>query len=677
MKKYTFIAVAFAALAAVSCVKDNMGGAEGVVYDATFSDAVDAKATITVGAEQSLVSWETTDRVGIMYGDSNVEYKADQAGASTMLSPVSASADASEVWAVLPYDASATLAGGVISTTVPAEQPALEGGAFHHLAVAYSTNGTLAFKNVCGLVRVRVTTEGITKVVFAGKASEKVAGDVAITVAAEPAVSTGTSETVALVPASGAASIPTGDYFLAVLPQNFASGFTVKAYKGETAVVTKDVAGQVELKRCGVFAGTIREVTISAISTDFATVGETITVTGTGFSTTPADNVVTIGGKATEVTSASATELKVTVPKGLSRNNDYSVDVTVKGASKVSSPKFRYWYLYTYKGGAWVGKWGNRDKDLIGGTGEDASIGRPFFIGIDPNDANKMWVVSNGVSNSGVCWVDITTAQTMVAYNGSDMNGKYPFGGDFEPSTKTIIHIPYKGITEKKDGEDVYSAPNAVLRYEYGRSDKKDVQTYSGMGAMNNPVDLCFTKIGDLVTKTAANRDDMSLITTLGGLHTVSVGIKPASLAVDAAQEYIYIGTSGGFAIYRVSIADLSDKNKTTLTPELIAGTGQTWTDNNNSGNGQAKSATIGDVPGIYYDKSVNYIYFLDMKSKSFKAIIPGLGGDWTKATVKTVLEASVIVGTDVTGGKLVKDSNGNFYQAINSSGKILKLTQE
>lgn len=257
MKKYTFIAVAFAALAAVSCVKDNMGGAEGVVYDATFSDAVNAKATITVGAEQSLVSWETTDRVGIMYGDSNVEYKADQAGARTMLSPVSASADASEVWAVLPYDASATLAGGVISTTVPAEQPALEGGAFHHLAVAHSTNGTLAFRNVCGLVRVRVTTEGITKVVFAGKASEKVAGDVAITVAAEPAVSTGTSETVALVPASDQTAIAVGDYFLAVLPQNFASGFTVTAYKGETAVVTKDVAGPVELVRCGVFAGTI------------------------------------------------------------------------------------------------------------------------------------------------------------------------------------------------------------------------------------------------------------------------------------------------------------------------------------------------------------------------------------------------------------------------------------
>ena len=135
MKKYTFIAVAFAALAAVSCVKDNMGGAEGVTFTATFSEAVDTKATITVGAEQSLVSWETTDRVSVLDGTANYEYKADQAGARTTLSAVSTATAASEVWAVLPYDASATVSSGVISTTVPSEQPAKADYSFHHLAV--------------------------------------------------------------------------------------------------------------------------------------------------------------------------------------------------------------------------------------------------------------------------------------------------------------------------------------------------------------------------------------------------------------------------------------------------------------------------------------------------------------------------------------------------------------
>ena len=670
MKKYTFIAVAFAALATVSCVKDNMGGAEGVVYDATFSDAVNVKATITVGAEQSLVSWETTDRVGIMYGDSNVEYKADQAGARTMLSPVSASADASEVWAVLPYDASATLAGGVISTTVPAEQTALEGGAFHHLAVAHSTNGTLAFRNVCGLVRVRVTTEGITKVVFAGKASEKVAGDVAITVAAEPAVSTGTSETVSLVPASDQTAIAVGDYFLAVLPQNFASGFTVKAYKGETAVVTKDVEGPVELKRCGVFAGTIREVTISAISTDFATVGETITVTGTGFSTTPADNVVTIGGKATEVTSASATELKVTVPKGLSRNNDYSVDVTVKGASKVSSPKFRYWYLYTYTLSGWLGAW---DKyTVLGGTGEKASIGDPYFIGIDPTDADKMWIAScnpnkhtDGKPKFGISSVKLSTAVAeVVDTSAATFKGKTLWAGDFEPGSNKF-HIILKGGGEKGTKTIYTYTPSNRVSAFYDPMANADP-------ALDDPSYLLFDSKGN---RYVADRDNnrIAVIAKGGGAHYVGLGIKPISFALDKNEEYLFVGTNAGYGIYRVRVADLLNSANTTLTPERIAGTGTKLDDTKaNGGNGKAVEGSVGNVQAFYYDSAVNYLYYLDSQSLLFQALIPGIGGDWTKATMKTVHDQTSAF--DNSGGMIEKDASGNFYIAVKGKHKIVKM---
>ena len=79
-----------------------MSGADSKTYQASFTDRLpDAKATISVGQEESLVSWETSDRVGIMYGTSNLEYKADQAGSRSSLSAVSASADATEVWKVL------------------------------------------------------------------------------------------------------------------------------------------------------------------------------------------------------------------------------------------------------------------------------------------------------------------------------------------------------------------------------------------------------------------------------------------------------------------------------------------------------------------------------------------------------------------------------------------------
>ena len=639
MKKYTFIAVAFAALAAVSCVKDNMGGAEGVVYDATFSEAVDAKATITVGGEQSLVSWETTDRVGIMYGDSNVEYKADQAGARTMLSPVSASADASEVWAVLPYDASATLTGGVISTTVPAEQPALEGGAFHHLAVAHSTNGTLAFRNVCGLVRVRVTTEGITKVVFAGKASEKVAGDVAITVAAEPAVSTGTSETVALVPASDQTAIAVGDYFLAILPQNFASGFTVTAYKGETAVVTKDVAGPVELVRCGVFAGTIREVTISAISTNIATVGETVKITGTGFSEVAADNTVSIGNIACTVTAASATELSVTVPAGLSKSTDYKFAVTVRGANAVESPAFRYYYVPAY-------------------TSTSRSLGyKPEGLALTTD--GYLWVTDRNSS-----------PHKLVKYKLSDFSStsvnanNYPFGCDV--NSKNEIYV---------------AAKNAKA---VGYIDSEGKWAYTQYTSyLNNPIGLAFDDKDNMFV---ASRDNSKIVQFKDNAFVKSYSVyRPNSVAVDnKGENVIYgVGATGSNAsdwkLYMLNIA--SGEVKT------IAGSGvkpATGTFSNGDA-GNTLTAVIGNVTGIFCTAD-GYIYFTD-STHALRVLVPGVGGDHTKGLVKPVAgitgtsgnvqigDASFPLGKLHTPEEIEMDANGIIYIAENGNSAIRVLT--
>ena len=658
MKKYTFIAVAFAALAAVSCVKDNMGGAESKTYQASFTDKLpDAKATIAVGQQESLVSWETTDRVGIMYGASNLEYKADQAGSHSTLSAVSASADASEVWALLPYDPSATLSAGVINTILPSEQPAKADASFHHLAVAHSTSASLVFSNVCGLVRVKVTTEGITKVVFAGKADEKVAGNIAITVA-DCSVSGADAESVALVPAEGAASIAVGDYFLAVLPQTLQNGFTVTAYKGETAVQTKDIEGPVTLERCGIIAGTIREVTISAISTDFATVGETITVTGTGFSTTPADNVVTIGGKATEVTSASATELKVTVPKGLSRNNDYSVDVTVKGASKVSSPKFRYWYMYNYSVANWLGAY--QKNELKAGTGTSAYVGSPYFMAVDPNDSDKLWIISAaGAANSsaGVISASISTGVVTIEKQATSSDTgliKSPFGGAFKPGSKEI----YLALKDNKS-LSIYKCTDKTL-------------TTPAPVTLNNPMDVVFTSNGNYYI---ADRDNNRIVAVVGGETKVcSLGFKPNSLLVDPQENYMYIGSNAGYGLYRVKISDIDKGANTSL--ERIAGTGENFSTHTNGRVGQPETATIGNIAGMCFDPTINYLYYFDLKTKIFQVFIPGLGGDWSKGTIKTV------IGTDKSssfcnqGGEIVF-ANGNFYVAAKGVQKVLKISKQ
>ena len=641
MKKYTFIAVAFAALAAVSCVKDNMGGAESKTYQASFTDKLpDAKATIAVGQQESLVSWEVSDRVGIMYGASNLEYKADQAGNHSTLSAVSASADASEVWALLPYDPSATLSAGVINTILPSEQPAKADASFHHLAVAHSTSASLAFSNVCGLVRVKVTTEGITKVVFAGKADEKVAGNIAITVA-DCSVSGADAESVALVPVEGAASIAVGDYFLAVLPQTFQNGFTVTAYKGETAVQTKDIAGPVTLERCGVFAGTIREVTISAISTNIATVGETVKITGTGFSEVAADNTVSIGNIACTVTAASATELSVTVPAGLSKSTDYKFAVTVRGANAVESPAFRYYYVPAY-------------------TSTSRSLGyKPEGLALTTD--GYLWVTDRNSSPHKLVKYKLSDFSSTTTVNANN----YPFGCDV--NSKNEIYV---------------AAKNAKA---VGYIDSEGNWAYTQYTSyLNNPMDLVFDSSDNMYV---ASRDNHSIVQFKNNEYVKSFANthRANALTLDVTEENIFYGvgatgsSSNDWKFYKLNLA--------TGNITVIAGSGTKPAAGvySNGSAGNTLTAVIGNITGLVCT-SDGYVYFVD-STHALRVLVPGVGGDHTKGLIKVVAgimgtagnvqigDSSAPLGKLHTPDGMEIDSNGVIYIAENGNSAIRVLT--
>lgn len=66
---------------------------------------------------------------------------------------------------------------------------------------------------------------------------------------------------------------------------------------------------------------------ISSLSSPSATVGSTLTITGTGFSPTDAQNTVNFGSTSAAITSASATELVVTVPAGIAGSQPVTVEV--------------------------------------------------------------------------------------------------------------------------------------------------------------------------------------------------------------------------------------------------------------------------------------------------------------------------------------------------------------
>ena len=255
MRKISIIAALVVAMTAVSCVKEmqtetpapeNNGA---VTFEASFGAAT--KAVLEPGATESKVAWEAGDQVGVFADEGNFLYKAQNAGYSTTLSTDVADVPAEgPYYALYPYDADAVLAEGVVTTTLPAVQTAVLGSFTTHLSVAQAVENKFAFKNVCGLVGVKIDAENVTKIVLEGNNGEIVAGAINVTVADAPtwtAVAEQGATSVTLAPAEG--TLAKGVYYFAVLPQTFANGFKVTAYKGEDASVVRNVASEFTLNR--------------------------------------------------------------------------------------------------------------------------------------------------------------------------------------------------------------------------------------------------------------------------------------------------------------------------------------------------------------------------------------------------------------------------------------------
>ncbi len=90
------------------------------------------------------------------------------------------------------------------------------------------------------------------------------------------------------------------------------------------------------------------DVTAQTAITSFSPIsgfpGSTLTIHGKGFGSTPAENIVTVGGKRATILTASGTKLTVRVPRGLC---DQPIAVTANGSTGLSAVPF----IATFKGG--------------------------------------------------------------------------------------------------------------------------------------------------------------------------------------------------------------------------------------------------------------------------------------------------------------------------------------
>ena len=243
--------MAVAAIAALSsCSSDNdfeenQTGKQALVFTATMENGEGSRATFDSG--NKCAAWEAGDQISI----NSKTYSAQEAGATTTFKAVGEGATGETYVAYFPAD----LYNGT-TATLPAIQT-YEEGEFKMPMYAESTNTELAFKNLCAVLAVKVTSADIAKLKSIKVTSDKKLNG-SFTVADSKAVM-GTDGTNTVVLESSSALTLTSEgttFYIAIPAQEYkylniflsADGSTYKQ-----AMATKKAAGLGSLARSKMF----------------------------------------------------------------------------------------------------------------------------------------------------------------------------------------------------------------------------------------------------------------------------------------------------------------------------------------------------------------------------------------------------------------------------------------
>jgi len=263
MKKF-ISAASVVLMTAASCTSENASpevyNGDGVIFTAVFSEAPAAKTVLVPGEKTAAVEWLEGDQVDVFAEGVRYLYVAGAAGAQTTLTSESPAPKADTYYALCtyPYGGESAVAGNVITTVLPSEQTGVKGNFSTHMAVASATGTAMSFKNVCSLVKVNVASDNVTRIEFEGNADETVAGGINVTVSDDPfwtAVEGQGTKVIVMIPASGLETFEQGDYYFAILPQQFSTGFTVTSYKNDGRTVVREVTSDVTVGRGKIVSG--------------------------------------------------------------------------------------------------------------------------------------------------------------------------------------------------------------------------------------------------------------------------------------------------------------------------------------------------------------------------------------------------------------------------------------
>ena len=241
MKNIYSFALAAAMMATLSCAHeefdDHAADGTAVTFSAVYATEEATKAELGKGDnDKPQTMWTKGDEITVHNGHKSYVFTTDvKSSAKSAEFKYKGNDFSAEDGVIAVYPAgisSADPAKMTASVNIPSKQTATAGSFDPKaaIAVAYSTNNELGFRNVTSMLKFTVGNTGIKRVIFEGIDGEVVSGQTDVTlngsdIAAVTANTSATDKTVVLT-TNETFALGTS-YYMNILPQNFTKGFRV------------------------------------------------------------------------------------------------------------------------------------------------------------------------------------------------------------------------------------------------------------------------------------------------------------------------------------------------------------------------------------------------------------------------------------------------------------------
>lgn len=212
------------------------GPQSGAPVQLVFQASTEPEVKTTLGGDFS-IRWQSWDKITVFSGPnvSGSEFTVSSLANDNKKANFSGlGLPAVDHYAVSPAQSNATISGGVITAVLPQQQgvTADSFGAQANLSAAVSdaSSDAFFFRNVTGLLSLRIADSGVTGVRIEALGDEKLSGQARIRFEDGIPVAAPTSAAHSWVTLSGALSAGT-TYYAAVFPGSYSQGFRITLYK--------------------------------------------------------------------------------------------------------------------------------------------------------------------------------------------------------------------------------------------------------------------------------------------------------------------------------------------------------------------------------------------------------------------------------------------------------------